>query len=102
MGILNNIISIMTLKKISQKELTDYLGVQNTVFTKWKAGTSTSYYKYMPKIAEFLNVSTDYLLENEQKEKALSAETEKALSMFDKLNSDDKQLILEMMRKLVK
>lgn len=62
MDTLHRIISVMGEKNISQKQLTDYLGIQNTAFTKWKSGSNTSYLKHLPKISEFLDVSIDYLL----------------------------------------
>ena len=53
---LNKILSMMKEKKVSQKELCEYLGVSK------QSGNNTSYIKYLPQIAEFLNCSVDYLL----------------------------------------
>ncbi len=47
----------------TQKQLMDYLGLGKTAFTGWKTGANTSYLKHIGKIAEFLGVSTDYLLD---------------------------------------
>lgn len=77
LDILNRIISLLEIQHKTQKDLTDYLGVQNTTFTKWKAGDNTSYMKYLPKIATFLSVSADYLINgepSEQKNIPLNAE----------------------------
>lgn len=52
----------------TQKDLTDFLGLKKTTFTSWNAGLNTSYTKHISKIAEFLNVSTDYLLNDEKKQ----------------------------------
>jgi len=59
---------IVQLKKQNkkQKELTDFLGLTKNTFTNWKLGTSESYKKYISQIAEFLNVSADYLLGKEK------------------------------------
>lgn len=46
----------------TQKELTDYLGITKNAFTDWKSGRIKSYTKHLDKIAEFFNVSVDYLL----------------------------------------
>lgn len=46
----------------TQKDLTDFLGLTKNTFTNWKSGNNESYKKYISQIAEFLNVSTDYLL----------------------------------------
>lgn len=52
------------LKKLhmTQKSLTDHLGLAQTAFTDWKAGKSRSYEKYLPQIADFLAVDVNYLL----------------------------------------
>ena len=67
MRILNNIIDELKKQNKKQKDLTDYLGLTKNAFTDWKGGKSQSYKKYLPQIAEFLNVSVDYLLSGENK-----------------------------------
>lgn len=62
--ILGRIIQLLNEKGIKQKELTNYLSLSHNVFTEWKAGRNNSYMKHLPKIAEFLGVSVDYLLGN--------------------------------------
>jgi transcriptional regulator with XRE-family HTH domain len=56
----------------TQKDLTDYLGIQKTAYTQWKLGKNNSYLKHISKIAEYLDVSADYLLGTEQKNNPLS------------------------------
>ena len=67
MSILDSIIEELKKQKKKQKDLTDYLGLSKNSFTEWKAERSKSYQKYLPQIAEFLNVSVDYLLSGENK-----------------------------------
>lgn len=62
METLNKIINLLKEQNKKQIELTDYLGISKNVFTSWKSGKNTSYNKHIGKIAEFLGVSTDYLL----------------------------------------
>lgn len=50
----------------TQKELTDYLGLDKSTFSAWKNGKSKSYSKYFTQIAQFFNISIDYLLDNEK------------------------------------
>lgn len=64
---LNNILELLKKNKKTQKQLTDYLGLSQNVFTEWKSNRNSSYIKHIPKIAEFFNVSTDYLLGRENK-----------------------------------
>ena len=61
MGTLDRISLLLTERKISQKDLTDYLGVDKSTFSQWKKGTSQSYNKYLSRIAEFFKVSVDWL-----------------------------------------
>lgn len=61
MEVLNKILSLLKEQNKKQSELTSYLGLSKNVFTNWKSGVSASYKKYLPQIAEFFNVSTDYL-----------------------------------------
>lgn len=65
MDILTNILSLLKEQNKKQIELTNYLGLSKNVFTEWKAGRNNAYMKYLPKIAEFFNVSVDYLIGNE-------------------------------------
>lgn len=61
MNTLNKIVELLTKQNRQQKELTDYLGIEKSTFSAWKNGKSASYKKYLPEIAAFFNVSTDYL-----------------------------------------
>ncbi len=45
-----------------QQELTKYLGLKSAAFSEWKSGKSKSYRKYLIEIADFFNVSLDYLV----------------------------------------
>lgn len=56
----------------TQKNLTDFLGLKKTTFTSWKSGKNTSYTKHVGKIAEFFDVSADYLLGKTDTRKSLS------------------------------
>lgn len=62
MSTIDKIIILLKKQNKKQKELTDYLGITKNSFTDWKSGRIKSYQKHLPKIAEFLGVSIDYLL----------------------------------------
>ena len=49
--ILDHIIACMNYKELDQKELCDYLGVNQQMFTNWKNGQSNSYMKRLSKSA---------------------------------------------------
>lgn len=65
MEVLNNILSLLKAKGVRQRDLSDYLGLSKNTMTGWKNGNNTSYKKHLPEIAEFLDVSIDYLLGKE-------------------------------------
>lgn len=46
----------------TQKQLCDALGIGKQTFSNWKSGISSSYTKYLSQIADFFEVSVDYLL----------------------------------------
>lgn len=62
MDTINKIISLLAEKGLTQKELTDHLGIEKSVFSAWKSGKSQSYTKYITQIAEFLDTTPSYLL----------------------------------------
>lgn len=61
MCILDNVLQFMHQKKVSQKEICTYIGVSQQNFTNWKLGLNESYKKYLPQMAEYLNVSVEQL-----------------------------------------
>ena len=61
MDTLHRIINELKTNGKSQKDLTDFLGLKQSAFTDWKNGKTASYEKQLPRIAEYLGVSIDYL-----------------------------------------
>ena len=82
--VLHKIISLLEANGKKQKELTNFLSVSHNVFTEWKAGRNSSYMKHLPKIAEFFNVSVDYLLGKETP----SSENNFTYALYDELAHD--------------
>ena len=79
MDTLNRIVDNLRSQKRTQKDLTDFLGIHKGSFTQWKAGKNTSYLKYLPQIAQYLDVSIDYLLGNTDIKKEPSIEEDAEL-----------------------
>lgn len=73
---LNKITDLLKKQQKSQKDLTDFLGLTKNSYSNWKSGNNNSYMKYLPQIADFLNVSVDFLL---GKEKNTAENNDKAL-----------------------
>ena len=69
LSVINKICELLNEQNKKQKDLTDYLGVSKNRFTDWKSGRINSYLDYLPQIADFFNVSIDYLFGREIKQK---------------------------------
>lgn len=65
MSTLTRIMELHEKSGLDQKDLTDYLGLDKSIFSSWKTGKVASYKKYISQIAKFYNVSTDYLLNDD-------------------------------------
>lgn len=88
--ILNRIISLLGTR--DQKELTDFLNLKKTAFTDWKSGKSNSYRKYLIEIAEFFNVSLDYLVYGKENQTTtLKHDEQELLDNYRQLAPNDKE-----------
>lgn len=58
---LDRITKTMEEKGITQRELTQKLGIAESAFGGWRRGVTSSYRSYLPEIATILGVTTDYL-----------------------------------------
>lgn len=83
-----------------QQELTEYLNLKKSAFTDWKSGKSSSYRKYLIEIAEFFNVSLDYLVYGKKPcldDDCFSDLEAELISKFRCLNDVEKGKIIERM-----
>ncbi|MBQ4118958.1 MAG: hypothetical protein IJD45_01040 [Clostridia bacterium] len=94
MSTLDKICELLDRQGKKQKDLTDFLGISKNSFTDWKSGRIKSYTKHIPKIAEFLGVSTDYLLGTQKENPA--ANSDEAL-MFALWGGDTSDITSEML-----
>ena len=92
-------------RKINITQMCKQLGIPRSVFSELKAGrTKTLSGKYIAPIAEYFNVSTDYLLTGEQEEKPTTKSGGLGMNDFEyalrneisKLTDENKQKLLEM------
>ena len=106
MEILDRIDKERKAQNKSQAELCKYIGISKNAYTNWKSGHMKSYEKYLPVIAEFLNVSVDYLLGNsEKKEKAPDTLTEReqtALNLFNSMSEEQQEHFIAIMEATIK
>ena len=94
MEVLNKIIYLLKERGEKQIDLTTYLGVTKNVFTDWRAGRNNSYMKHLPKIAEFFDVSVDYLLGKETP----SAENNFTYALYNEITHDLSQDEIEQVK----
>lgn len=94
MDILDRIIELLGDR--DQKELTKYLGLNNVAFSEWKSGKSKSFRKYLIEIADFFNVSLDFLVFGKETSNIKNiTEDEKALlNYYKELDAQDKGSVL--------
>ncbi len=62
--ILGKILYSLKVKGLSDSAFAKELGVSRSTITDWKTGKTKSYMRYIPQIAEILEVSTAYLLDD--------------------------------------
>lgn len=82
-------------KHLSQQHLGMKLNVSQAMISKYELGSAQPDYQMLKKIANFFNVTTDYLLENSDSKIAIStslSETEKELIYdFKRLDQTQKE-----------
>ena len=52
-------------KDLKQTEVAKYLGIQQTVYSRYERGFQTIPVEHLIKLADLYNVTTDYLLDRE-------------------------------------
>lgn len=88
----------MLLGSREQRELTSFLGLKSVAFSEWKSGKSKSYRKYLIEIADFFNVSLDYLVYGKEKSSPmvdLTADEQEMLYIYKGLSDINKVRVKE-------
>lgn len=93
MTICERIFGLLAESGRGQRDLAVYIGAPMSTVGSWKKNGSNPGAEYIPRIAEFLNVSTDYLLTGENKEYRLDSESQELLDLWDSLSKADKAAI---------
>ena len=103
MDILDRISKLLNGRE--QRELTDFLGIKSVAFSEWKSGKSKSYKKYLIEIADFFNVSIDYLVygkEINSIQDNWSEDEKRLLNMYSQLTDIEKGEILGELKTITK
>lgn len=84
------IIELRQRKGATQKDLADFVGVGVPCVSLWESGKRLINAKYLEKIADFFNVSTDYLMGITPEElKGLTAEEQELVELIKQLNEEE-------------
>lgn len=75
---------LMEAKEISAYRIWKETGISQSIVGKWKSGEKEPSAEYLQKMADYFNVTTDYLLGNEKKP---------AISDDDELSKEEIELI---------
>ena len=98
------IIDLIGPKHGATKELAEYLGITPNVVTNWKNGSNKSYRKYLKEIADYFEVSVEYLKGNENADikKAPASKRdereEEFVEMFKHLNPEQQDLVIAQLK----
>lgn len=102
------IVKLLSQKGVSAAKMCNELGFSSGLFYQWKKGPQKPSIEKLTKMAEYFNVSTDYLLGKEQKNKPAAESDEldpldtKIMELFSKLNPANKKLALAQIEAIIK
>ena len=99
--VIDRLKSLRASKKISQKDFAQALKVSQQTVASWESGRTEPSNTALKEIADYFNVSTDYLLGRDTaKAPALSDEQTTLLKGFATLNSAGKNLLVGVLNSL--
>ena len=100
----NKFVQLCQRDGISPSKAASLIGFNRSSVSMWKAQGYTPRREILVKIANYFNVSVDYLLGEEDKEKkttdndGLSEEEKALLDLFNRVPADSRKMVLEMIR----
>lgn len=99
--VIDRLKSLRASKKISQKDFAQALKVSQQTVASWESGRTEPSNTALKEIADYFNVSADYLLGRDTvKAPALSDEQTTLLKDFDALNSAGRKLLVGVLNSL--
>lgn len=87
-------------RRITQSELSEALKISPSTVGMWEQGRREPDYEMLKRIADYFNVSTDYLLGRDETVISLSNLQMTLLKMFDRLNIEGQDLIMRIINSL--
>jgi transcriptional regulator with XRE-family HTH domain len=94
MQVVQRVFQLLEEQGKGQKELAHFLNVSPTTVSAWKKRNSDIPSSYISAIADFLNVSCEYILTGKKNSSSEFSEDEiKVLRYYNRLNEDHQDLI---------
>ena len=87
-------------RHMSQQKLADVLQVAQATVASWEVGRTEPSHAALKNIADYFNVTTDYLLGREVGTPSLSRQQTKLLDMFNGLNVDGQNTLMNVLGSL--
>lgn len=91
-------------KGLNQVELAKIFNVSKQTVSNWESGKRTPDAQTIEKLADFYNVTTDYLLGREassEKNNVYSEEVKIASALFEELSESQKKVVLSLMKEIL-
>ena len=101
-GILERIVSLLSEKKIDQKDIIAYLHLPRGTFSNWIRKKSHSYYEYISDIADYLGVTSEYIITGkddkyiEEANSCITNEDLELIKMIKELNPEARKTVTDM------
>jgi len=73
---MNRLKELRTDRKLLQKDVADFLGVERTTYVKYESGVSEPSINTLTRLAEYFGVSVDYILGQSETKKSPSVSDE--------------------------
>ena len=102
--VLGRIMDALRQRKKTNKDLENYLHLANGTFGSWKFKGIKSYLTHIREIAEFLNVSTNYLLHDNEldvKSEEITVAEFEIIQMYRKVDLQGQECILEILQRFI-
>jgi transcriptional regulator with XRE-family HTH domain len=104
-----NPVMLMIMKELQNqgktgKELEEAIGLGNGAFSRWKYQKGTSYMNYLEKIAEFLNVTPEYLKNAPEKKVEIENLTNKEIEIiqiYRRMGTEERTCLLQIVKLLM-
>ena len=92
--------SLREAKGITQSELSKALKISPSTVGMWEQGRREPDYEMLKRIADFFDVSADYLLGRDSKDNSLSQKQSALLGIFDGLNDEGQNTLMNVLGSL--